>query len=154
MIRHVIRVPLSPDDTYIHHIYLLSYNVVSLFVTLTPVCNGHDFMLSNSALPLTIQAVLPVVTGFPRRRNLLKGSLKSFEIWCNIHTTSGIVLSYRCCPSTTVCPGMASCGKAGSCFPLVGSLQYRTITNCMYCMVSSALLTTHRDMTCTVLKAT
>ena len=26
----------------------------------------------------------------------------------------------------------ASCGKAGSCLPLVGSLQYRTLTNCMY----------------------
>ena len=29
-------------------------------------------------------------------------------------------------------PGMASSGKAGSCLPLVGSLQYRTLTNCMY----------------------
>ena len=29
-------------------------------------------------------------------------------------------------------PGTASSGKAGSCLPLVGSLQYRTFTNCMY----------------------
>ena len=29
-------------------------------------------------------------------------------------------------------PGTASSGKAGSCLPLVGSLQYRTLTNCMY----------------------
>ena len=29
-------------------------------------------------------------------------------------------------------PGMASSGKAGSCLPLVGSLQYRTLMNCMY----------------------
>ena len=29
-------------------------------------------------------------------------------------------------------PSMASSGKAGSCLPLVGSLQYRTLTNCMY----------------------
>ena len=29
-------------------------------------------------------------------------------------------------------PRTASSGKAGSCLPLVGSLQYRTLTNCMY----------------------
>ena len=29
-------------------------------------------------------------------------------------------------------PGTASSGKAGSCLPLVSSLQYRTLTNCMY----------------------
>ena len=29
-------------------------------------------------------------------------------------------------------PSTASSGKAGSCLPLVGSLQYRTLTNCMY----------------------
>ena len=29
-------------------------------------------------------------------------------------------------------PGMASSGKAGSCLPLVGSLQYRTLMNCIY----------------------
>ena len=28
-------------------------------------------------------------------------------------------------------PSLTSCGKAGSCLPLVGSLQYRTWTNCM-----------------------
>ena len=27
---------------------------------------------------------------------------------------------------------VASCGKADSCLPLVGSLQYRTLTNCIY----------------------
>ena len=48
-------------------------------------------------------------------------------------------------------PSTASSGKAGSCLPLVGSLQYRTLTNCV--LVSSALPTTRRDMTCTVLKA-
>ena len=31
-----------------------------------------------------------------------------------------------------VFPSTASSGKAGSCLPLVGSLQYRTLTNCMY----------------------
>ena len=29
-------------------------------------------------------------------------------------------------------PSMASSGKAGSCLPLVGNLQYTTLTNCMY----------------------
>ena len=29
-------------------------------------------------------------------------------------------------------PGTASSGKAGSCLPLVGSLQYRTLMSCMY----------------------
>ena len=29
-------------------------------------------------------------------------------------------------------PSTASSGKAASCLPLVGSLQYRTLTNCMY----------------------
>ena len=33
---------------------------------------------------------------------------------------------------TAIFPGTASSGKAGSCLPLVGSLQYRTLTNCMY----------------------
>ena len=48
-------------------------------------------------------------------------------------------------------PVMVLSGKAGSCLPLVGSLQYRTLT---YVLVSSALPTTRHDMTCTVLKAT
>ena len=57
-------------------------------------------------------------------------------------------------------PVMALSGKAGSCLPLVGSLQYRSLTNCMqipdelYVLVSSALPTTRRDVTCTALKAT
>ena len=46
-----------------------------------------------------------------------------------------------------------SSGKSGSCLPLVSSLQYRTLTNLMFVLVSSALPTTCRDMTCTVLKA-
>ena len=29
-------------------------------------------------------------------------------------------------------PAWPQVGKAGSCLPLVGSLQYRTLTNCMY----------------------
>ena len=29
-------------------------------------------------------------------------------------------------------PGTASSGKAGSCLPLANSLQYRTLTKCMY----------------------
>ena len=29
-------------------------------------------------------------------------------------------------------PSMASSGKAGSCVPLVSSLKYRTLNNCMY----------------------
>ena len=49
-------------------------------------------------------------------------------------------------------PGTASSGKAGSCFLLVGSLQYRTLTNPV--LVSSGLATTRRYMTCTVLKVT
>ena len=44
----------------------------------------------------------------------------------------------------------ASSGKAGSCLPLVSSLQYRTLTNCMYWFP----LPFPHDMTCTVLKAT
>ena len=46
-------------------------------------------------------------------------------------------------------PFMALSGKAGSCLPLVGSLQYTTLANSMYWFT-----TTRRDMTCTVLKAT
>ena len=49
-------------------------------------------------------------------------------------------------------PVMTSSGKAGSCLPLVGSLQYRTLRNSV--LVPSALPTTRCDMTCTVLKAT
>ena len=35
---------------------------------------------------------------------------------------------------------------------MVGSLQYGTLTNCMYVLVFSAHKTTLRDMICTVLK--
>ena len=48
-------------------------------------------------------------------------------------------------------PGTASSGKAGSCLPLVGSLQYRTLTNCISWFPLPT--TTHRIMTCTVLKS-
>ena len=34
--------------------------------------------------------------------------------------------------NTLVSSCTTSSGKAGSCLPLVGSLQYRTLTNCMY----------------------
>ena len=44
-------------------------------------------------------------------------------------------------------------GKAGSCLPMVISLQYRTLTSYMY-WSPYVYKTTHRDMTCTVLKAT
>ena len=47
-------------------------------------------------------------------------------------------------------PGLTSSGKAVICLPLVGSLHYRTLTNCM----PSALPTIRRDMTYSVLKAT
>ena len=43
-------------------------------------------------------------------------------------------------------PGQTSYRKDGSCFPLVGSLQYRTMTK-LYVLVSSALPTTHRNIT-------
>ena len=48
-------------------------------------------------------------------------------------------------------PGMASSGKTGSCLLLVGRLQNPDELNVL---ISSALPTTHRGMTCTVLKAT
>ena len=63
---------------------------------------------------------------------------------------SGNTLASHLCGRGSI-PVMAISGKAGSCLPLVGSLQYRTLANYM---VSSALPTTRRDMTCTVLKAT
>ena len=47
-------------------------------------------------------------------------------------------------------PGPTSSGKAGSCLPLVSSVQN---LDQVYELVSSALPTTRRDMTCTVLKA-
>ena len=43
-------------------------------------------------------------------------------------------------------------GRVGSCLPMVCSLQYRTLTNCICSLVSSAHKTTHRDMTYTMLK--
>ena len=33
---------------------------------------------------------------------------------------------------SVLCPVKVLCGKAGSCLPLVGSLQYRTLANSMY----------------------
>ena len=44
---------------------------------------------------------------------------------------SGNTLASHLWDQDTV-PGPTSNGKAGSCLPLVGSLQYRTLTNCMY----------------------
>ena len=52
-------------------------------------------------------------------------------------------------------PGPTSSGKAGSCLPLVGSLQYRTLTPTVCTgFLCPSTVTTRRDMTCTVLKAT
>ena len=43
-------------------------------------------------------------------------------------------------------PSLTSCGKAGSCLPLVGSLQYRTLMK-LYVLVSSALPTICQSIT-------
>ena len=52
-------------------------------------------------------------------------------------------------------PGPTQLAEMVCCLPLVGSLQYRTLTNCMYyVLVSSPCKTTCRDRTYTVLKAT
>ena len=44
----------------------------------------------------------------------------------------GVLSLYHLAGAMVSVPGTASSGKAGSCLPLVGSLQYRTLTNCMY----------------------
>ena len=44
---------------------------------------------------------------------------------------SGNTLTSHLCGRGSI-PVMALSGKAGSCLPLVGSLQYRTLANCMY----------------------
>ena len=44
---------------------------------------------------------------------------------------SGNTLASHLCSRGSI-PVMALSGKAGSCLPLVGSLQYRTLANCMY----------------------
>ena len=44
---------------------------------------------------------------------------------------SGNTLASHLCGRGSI-PVMAVSGKAGSCLPLVGSLQYRTLTNYMY----------------------
>ena len=44
---------------------------------------------------------------------------------------SGNTLSSHLCGRGSI-PVMAVSGKAGSCLPLVGSLQYRTLVNYMY----------------------
>ena len=77
------------------------------------------------------------------------------EIWYIIRSTDGITHGYRRWPvlqlqsgghggrvvtldlASHLCgrgsiPVMAVSGKAGSCLPLVGSLQYRTLANYMY----------------------
>ena len=65
---------------------------------------------------------------------------------------SGNTLASHLCGWGSI-PVMAVSGKAGSCLPLV--VQF-TVQNpsALYVLVSSALPTTRRDMTCTVLKAT
>ena len=50
-------------------------------------------------------------------------------------------------------PGTTTSGKAASCLPLVGLFTVQNLGQ-LYLLVSSALLTTRRDMTCTVFKAT
>ena len=68
---------------------------------------------------------------------------------------SGNTLAYHLWGRGSI-PAMASSGKAASCLPLVGSLQYRTLTNCMYWfpLPFPLVSTTHCDMACTVLKVT
>ena len=65
---------------------------------------------------------------------------------------SGNTLASHLCGRGSI-PVMAVSGKAGSCLPLVGSLQYTTLANYMY-WFPLPFPTTRRDMTCTVLKAT
>ena len=76
------------------------------------------------------------------------------RIWLHLHLKSAFQrnLSGSHLRGWGLVPGASSSGKAGSCLPLVGSLQYKTLTN--YVLVSSALTTTRHDMTCTVLKVT
>ena len=64
---------------------------------------------------------------------------------------SGNTLASHLCGRGSI-PAMAVSGKAGSCLPLVGSLQF-TVQNPseLYVLVSSALPTTRRDMTCTLI---
>ena len=62
---------------------------------------------------------------------------------------SGNTLASHLCGRGSI-PDMAPSGKAGSCLLLVCSLQN---PNKLFVLVSSALPTTRRDMTCTVLKA-
>ena len=57
----------------------------------------------------------------------------SFQSHCKQAVSPQALL---CSPPTSeawsLVPSTASSGKAGSCLPLVSSLQYRTLTNCMY----------------------
>ena len=73
------------------------------------------------------------------RAQLLCPFLLSLLLWNSKHTVhwqgprwqSGNTLASHLWGRGSI-PGTASSGKAGSCLPCVGSLQYRTMTNCMY----------------------
>ena len=61
-------------------------------------------------------------------------ALKSFELLCRNpgpRWQSGNTLASHLCGRSSI-PIMAVSGKAGSCLPLVGSLQYTTLANSMY----------------------
>ena len=65
---------------------------------------------------------------------------------------SGNTLASHLCGRGSI-PVMAVSGKAGSCLPLGRQFTVQNPSE-LYVLVSSALPTTRRDMTCTVLKAT
>ena len=55
----------------------------------------------------------------------------SHYVWEGPRWQSGNTLASHLCGRGSI-PVMAVSGKAGSCLPLVGSLQYRTLANYMY----------------------
>ena len=58
--------------------------------------------------------------------------LLCFFSWLGVHSGRVVTLSPPTSETGVRIPARPQAGKAGSCLPLVGSLQNRTLTNCMY----------------------
>ena len=105
--------------------------------------NGRPQRLKASTLIATPQSPPPL---FPESWRIKCKAVAKVQWQCG-NTLTSHLWDRRFKPWTL-------CGRVGSCLPMVGSLQYRTLTHQLYPLVFRPHTTTSRDMTCTVLQAT
>ena len=106
----------------------VSVTLNKIYCKLILFSNLH-FVLIEYYLPLI--GVLLVTYIFGTAHKDIYSNLLFAEQYKGPRWQSGNTLASHLCGRGLI-PVMAVSGKAGSCLPLVGSLQYRTLANCMY----------------------